>query len=68
MEILHSNDMVDVQTWEPWKTIECDNSLGLPIMCFHPHNHAFIFSSLSIACQSICPKVFIKVSNSILPS
>jgi hypothetical protein len=30
VKILHSIDMVDIQTWEPWKTIECDNSLAPP--------------------------------------
>jgi len=43
VKILHNNDMVDIQTWEPWKTIECDNSFAPPIVCFHLHNHTFIF-------------------------
>jgi hypothetical protein len=36
MKILHNNDMVEVQTWDPWKLIQCDNNLGSPIVCFHP--------------------------------
>jgi hypothetical protein len=34
MKILHNNDRVEVQTWDPPK--KCDNNLGPLIMCFHP--------------------------------
>jgi hypothetical protein len=28
--------MVEVQTWDPWKLVPCNNNLGNPLMCFHP--------------------------------
>jgi hypothetical protein len=27
--------MVEVQTWNPYKTIQCANNLGFPMVCFH---------------------------------
>jgi hypothetical protein len=34
VKILHNNDMVEIQTWDPQKTIQCDNNLGPFIMSF----------------------------------
>jgi len=27
--------MIEIQTWDLWKAIQCDNNLGLLIVCFH---------------------------------
>jgi len=32
VKILYNNDMVEVQLWDPLKTIQCDNNLGSPIV------------------------------------
>jgi hypothetical protein len=30
VKIFHNNDMVEVQIWNLWKTIQCDNNLSSP--------------------------------------
>jgi hypothetical protein len=55
LKIFHNNDMVEVQTWEPWKIVQCDNNLGPPIWCFH------MKYIMSCGCEKIfCPKQNIK--------
>ncbi len=53
--------MVDVQTWEPWKVVQCDNNLGPPIWCFH------MKYIMSCGCAKIvCPKQNIKKTYKII--
>ncbi len=31
------NDMVEVQTWDPYKTVQCDNNFGPPHNVLSPY-------------------------------